>query len=149
LKRKGIPKGELEFIVKQMVMRAATVSTHGSPHVVPLAFVIVNQRICFESLDWSLKVRHIRDNGKVALLFDEYGPTRRGSRYRGVLVKGKAEILKYGSKQFLRARQAIYRKYRYFSKTFPIVRGTGRVILSATPHRTISWNYGYKSLNEP
>jgi nitroimidazol reductase NimA-like FMN-containing flavoprotein (pyridoxamine 5'-phosphate oxidase superfamily) len=145
---KIIPKKEHDFIIKQKVMRTATVSVHGSPHVVPLAFIVLDQRIYFESLEWSLKVKHVRQNGKVALLFDEYGPTRRGSRYRGVLVKGKAQILKYGSKEFLKARRAIYHKYRYFSKTFPIVRGTGRVIISATPFRVTSWNHGYKSLTE-
>jgi nitroimidazol reductase NimA-like FMN-containing flavoprotein (pyridoxamine 5'-phosphate oxidase superfamily) len=148
LKRKNISSNQLKFIVKQMVMRTATVSSRGIPHVVPLAFVVANGRIYFESLEWSLKVKHIRQNGKVALLFDEYGTTKKGSRYRGVLVKGRAQIMKYGTIEFLKARRAIYRKYEYFSKTFPIVPGTGRLILSATPNRVVSWSYGYKSLNE-
>lgn len=138
--------GERRFILTQKVMRAATSFPTGYPHVVPLAFVVIGNRVYFESRRESVKVRHILKNPRVSLLFDQYDPTSHHPRYRGVLMKGTARVLGFGNPEFMRARRYIYRKYKYFSKSFPIVKGSGRVIVSFKPHAVVSWIYGYKNL---
>jgi len=140
---------ERRFILRQRVMRAATALPTGYPHVVPLVFVVIGNRVYFESKRQSVKIRHILKNRKVALVFDEYDPTRHHPKYRGVLVKGSARVLGFGNPEFERAKRAIYRKYKYFSKTFPIVRGSGRVIVCFAPHAVVSWVFGYSSLTGP
>ena len=73
---------ELAFLEEQRLGRIATVSSHGQPHVVPVAFEF--DGICFNFGGWklknSLKFKNIQQNNKVAFV--------------GLEVKGLAEILR-------------------------------------------------------
>ncbi len=64
---------ELAFLKEQRLGRIATVSSHGQPHVVPVAFEF--DGICFNFGGWklknSLKFKNIQQNNKVAFVVDD------------------------------------------------------------------------------
>ena len=64
---------ELAFLKEQRLGRIATVSSHGQPHVVPVAFEFDD--ICFNFGGWklknSLKFKNIQQNNKVAFVVDD------------------------------------------------------------------------------
>jgi pyridoxamine 5'-phosphate oxidase family protein len=74
--------------------RLATVSSTGSPHVVPVTYEFDGQFLYFSgrNLAQSLKCRHISQNQNVALVVDDilsFAPWRA----RGIEIRGTAEIL--------------------------------------------------------
>ncbi|MEM2003468.1 MAG: pyridoxamine 5'-phosphate oxidase family protein [Nitrososphaerota archaeon] len=130
----------LAFINSQKIMRLSTCNKC-FPHVVPLCFVIDNGHIYFETKENTRKVRNILRNRKVAALFDEYGDKGGKPYYKGVIAQGEASILEYGSDEFLRAKELLYKKYPFFEKHFPIIPGSGRIIIKIIVNRLISWEY--------
>lgn len=86
---------ELAFLKEQRFGRIATVSSHGQPHVVPVAFEF--DGICFYFGGWklknSLKFKNIQQNNKVAFVVDDLLSVNPWAP-RGLEVKGLAEILR-------------------------------------------------------
>jgi pyridoxamine 5'-phosphate oxidase family protein len=86
---------ELAFLKEQRLGRIATVSSHGQPHVVPVAFEF--DGICFNFGGWklknSLKFKNIQQNNKVAFVVDDLLSVNPWAP-RGLEVKGLAEILR-------------------------------------------------------
>jgi pyridoxamine 5'-phosphate oxidase family protein len=86
---------ELTFLKKQRLGRIATVSSHGQPHVVPVAFEF--DGICFYFGGWklknSLKFKNILQNNKVAFVVDDLISANPWTPI-GLEVKGIAEILR-------------------------------------------------------
>jgi len=130
----------LSLIGNRRIMRLGTFSGRW-PHVVPLAFVVDGRNIYFESKYDSKKIRNILNHNKVAALFDEYSEVGDTPQYSGVLIFGTASILEFGSQEFLRARELLYRKYPYFEKHFPILPNTGRTIVKIEVKKLITWSY--------
>lgn len=126
---------ELAFIRAQRVARLATAGPGGQLHNVPVCTVAIGGKLYFASEADSRKVKNIRQNPRVAVIFDEYDED--WSKLRGVMVVGKAAVIEKGA-TFHRARLALYRKYRQYRKMEPIEEGES-VIVVVTPEGTFAW----------
>lgn len=125
----------LAFIRSQRVARVATVGRDGTPHNVPVCTVAANGRIYFASEGNARKVRNLRRNPRVALVFDQY--SENWKRLAGAMIVGTSTIVDQGA-PFRRARQALYRKYRSYPQVSPINEGE-TVIVCVTPTGSFSW----------
>ncbi|MCX8072286.1 MAG: pyridoxamine 5'-phosphate oxidase family protein [Candidatus Binatia bacterium] len=126
---------ELAFIRAQRVARVATVGEGGEPHNVPVCTAAIGGKLYFASEASARKVRNIRRNPRVALVFDEYDED--WTKLRGLMLVGKATVIEKGA-TFHRARLALYRKYRQYRKMEPIEEGES-VIIAVTPEKSFAW----------
>ncbi|GIW44295.1 MAG: hypothetical protein KatS3mg077_1577 [Candidatus Binatia bacterium] len=126
---------ELAFVRAQRVARLATVGPDAEPHNVPVCTVAIGGKIYFASDANARKVRNIRTNPRVALVFDEYSED--WTQLRGLMVVGKATVIEKGV-SFHRARLALYRKYRQYKKFEPIEEGES-VLIAVSPEKTFAW----------
>ncbi len=92
---------QLAFVLAQRVAHLATADANGEPHVIPVCFAYLDG--CFwiaidekpkRSTDLK-RLRNIRENSRVSLLFDRYDDD--WSRLAYVLVHGTAEVLAEGA----------------------------------------------------
>jgi PPOX class probable F420-dependent enzyme len=125
----------LAFIRGQRVARVATVGRDGGPQNVPVCVVAASGRIYFASDKDARKVRHLRQNPRVALVFDRY--SENWKRLAGVTVLGTCTLIDQGA-AFRRIRQALYRKYKPYSRMQPIEEGEC-VIICVTPTASFAW----------
>jgi nitroimidazol reductase NimA-like FMN-containing flavoprotein (pyridoxamine 5'-phosphate oxidase superfamily) len=90
-----------ELLNYAQVGRVATVSTDGTPYVVPVNFAFEGERIYFHCALEGMKLDYIKANPKVGFEADElvelYSSPERpcfcGSYYQGVIARGKAAIV--------------------------------------------------------
>ena len=68
--------------------KLATVRADGSPHVVPVWFLLDGEHLIFTAGPASVKVKNILRNGRVAICVDEDTPP-----FHYVLLEGRAEVL--------------------------------------------------------
>lgn len=129
---------QLAFVNNCRVGRLATTSASGEPHVVPVCFAFVDA--CFwVAIDEKPKrgthlkrLRNIKENPKVALLFDRWDEDWRRLAY--VLVHGTADVLGRGDGMpgVLAALRERYPQYRE-------MRLEERPLIRITPERVVAW----------
>ncbi|MFC7203265.1 pyridoxamine 5'-phosphate oxidase family protein [Haloferax namakaokahaiae] len=116
------------------VARVATVGPDGLPHVVPVAFAIVDGALCFETDADSVKVANIEATGVAAAIVDagedEY------AEHRGVQWRGEATIVT-DSEHVADIERALFGTV----KSIPDASGHERVKVELTPDRTVSWDF--------
>ena len=128
------------FITSHRVARLATADRSGTPHVVPICFVLDDDTL-YTALDAKPKrvevrdlkrVRNIVSNPQVALVFDRY--TEDWTRIGYVLVTGEARLVEDASERA--ASEALLRaKYRqYRSMLLP-----GSPIIRIDALRAVGW----------
>ncbi len=124
------------------VARLATLDDTGHPHVVPVCYA-TDGRAYYSAIDAKPKrrpadrlrrVRNIRTNPRVALLFDHYEEDWRQLRW--VLVQGQAELLSTGP-EWEAARGLLEAKYPQYA-TLPLPEGG--LMIKITPERVIAWS---------
>ncbi len=124
------------------VARLATLDETGYPHLVPVCYA-TDGRAYYSALDAKPKrvpperlrrVRNIRANPRVALLFDHYEEDWRQLRY--VMVQGQAELLSQGP-EWEAARGLLTAKYPQYAG-MPLAE-TGFMI-KITPDRVVAWS---------
>lgn len=125
----------LAFIRSQRVARLATVGRDGTPHNVPVCTVAASGRIYFATEKDARKVRNLRKNPHVALVFDRY--SENWQRLAGAMIVGTSVVIDQGA-AFRRARQALYRKFKSYARVAPIQEGDS-VIVCVTPTGSFSW----------
>ena len=129
------------FVSSFRVARLATSDQNTQPHVIPICFEIGNDSTIYSAIDEKPKcgdfnalkrIRNIRDNPRVSVLFDKY--TENWEKLAYVLIRGEAQLKtegverEYGEK-ILREK---YRQYRnYLTPGCPVI-----VIY---PQNTFSW----------
>src|SRR4051812_958001 len=106
-KQMKIAAKHLSLMKKAKVARVATVDPDGMPHVVAVCPILDGTKIYFASETSAKKVRNIRKNPVIAMVFDEYHDSWRG--LKGVMIQGKPKIV--GRKTFERVRAKLYRKF--------------------------------------
>ncbi|WP_410767445.1 pyridoxamine 5'-phosphate oxidase family protein [Haloferax sp. DFSO60] len=116
------------------VARVATVGPDGLPHVVPVAFAIVDGKLCFETDADSVKVSNIKATGVAAAIVDagedEY------AEHRGVQWRGDARVVT--DSEFVKD---IERALFGTVKSIPDASGHERVKVELTPEKTVSWDF--------
>lgn len=129
-------KAEKDFVNVARVARLATASREGVPHNVPVCPVFDNGRIYFGTEAGVKKVKNIRANPQVALVFDDY--VEAWDQLRGILIQGTARVVE--QKKFRRLRKKIYAKYLQYEATAPLEEGES-VIVEVTPRHKFSWGF--------
>ena len=130
-----LKKAERAFIEYQRVCRVATVSKDGVPHNVPVCPILDGDRIYFASEAGAVKVRNIRQTGRVALTFDEY--TEAWSELKGILFHGTGRIIEAGP-VFRRVRKLLYQRFPQYERFAALEEGES-VLAEVAPTRTFSW----------
>jgi len=125
------------------VARLATLDETGYPHLVPVCYATDGQAY-YSALDAKPKrvpperlrrVRNIRANPRVALLFDHYAEDWRQLRY--VMVQGRAELVPPGP-EWDAARGLLMAKYPQYRSTTPLAEGAP--MIKITPDRVVEWS---------
>jgi nitroimidazol reductase NimA-like FMN-containing flavoprotein (pyridoxamine 5'-phosphate oxidase superfamily) len=133
----SLTAGELEaFLADQRIIRLATASPDGRPHVVPLWFVWVDGTIFMNSTLGNVTIRNIQRNPVATGSIDD------GVAYdelRGVLIHGRVEW----AEQDPRLDTAMHRwSEKYMGgNPLPYSRWKNRVWLRLIPEQTTSWDF--------
>jgi PPOX class probable F420-dependent enzyme len=124
------------------VARLATVDETGYPHLVPVCYA-TDGSAYYSALDAKPKrvapgrlrrVRNIRANPRVALLFDHYEED--WGRLRYVMVQGRAEVLSEGP-EWSAARGLLRAKYPQYV-AMPLAEDG--LMIKITPERVTAWS---------
>ncbi|MFB6093110.1 MAG: pyridoxamine 5'-phosphate oxidase family protein [Haloquadratum sp.] len=116
------------------VARFASVGPDGLPHVVPVAFAIVDGQLCFETDADSVKVKNVRATGKAAAVVD--AGESEFSQHRGVQWRGPARVVDERAFE-----EAIERELFGTVKSVPDAGTHERVKVALEPERTVSWDF--------
>ena len=79
-----------QFIESQKTVQVCSINKDGSPHLVPMWFVVPGKSIVLVSYTKSQKIRNLMRNPKIAILFED------GDEYenlRGVSINADASLL--------------------------------------------------------
>jgi len=123
-----------DFMRWARVARVATSGPDGEPHVVPVCPVLEGGKLYFATETGTAKVRNIRTDPRVALVFDDY--TEAWGALRSVLVRGRARIIPRGP-EFRKYRKLLYEKYPQYPVEAPIEEAES-VIVEVTVDRVVS-----------
>jgi coenzyme F420-0:L-glutamate ligase/coenzyme F420-1:gamma-L-glutamate ligase len=117
-----VDEGSRAFVAEARVAHLATASADGVPHVVPVCFVLVGDRI-FVALDEKPKtvaprrlrrVRNILENPKAQLLVDRYDED--WSRLVLVQLSGEAAVVEPGAGDHATAIRFLRQKYAQYGE---------------------------------
>ena len=130
-----LKKAEREFLMFQRVCRVATVGRNGRPHNVPVCPILDRDRIYFGSAADAVKVKNIRGNPHVALVYDEY--TEAWAGLKGILVWGTARVVDAGP-AFRRIQRLLYQRYPQY-EGYAAIEEKDSAVVEVIPTRTFSW----------
>lgn len=117
--------GERELVRWARVARLGTVESGGRPHVVPISPVLDGDLILFATDEESAKVRNLRANPRVSLVFDDY--LEDWTALRAVMIRGTARVLDHGP-EWDRVRTLLYRKFEQYEPSSPIEPGRSVIV---------------------
>lgn len=123
-----------KLVARERVCRVATTGSSRVPHVVPVAHVLVDGKICFASESGAKKVEHLRENPHAAVTVDLYAED--WSNLKGVMVQGSTELIERGPR-FRRLRRMLYEKYPQYPEEAGLEEGD--VIVEITPRHVFAW----------
>lgn len=123
--------------------KLATVKKDGSPHVVPIWFVVENGKgrgragnIILTTGDTSVKANNIQQDGRVSICIDDQKPP-----FSFVTIHGTAKIYPYKQKEVLEWATKIAERYvgKKSAKTYGEVNsGEGAVLVRIKPTKVIA-----------
>jgi len=105
----------VSFIQELPVSRIATSTKNGNPRVRPIWHIYDGNNVYFASDPGTVKLRHIKQNPNVSIVFDDYDRTN-WSNLRGIRVQGTAKIL-YKGKKYRHAHGLLKDKYPEYRTT--------------------------------
>lgn len=121
------------FLARPIVARIATVRANGSPQLAPMWFLYEDGVMYMSTRTWAAKVKHIRQNPRVAVVVDEMVAPLKN---KVVTIEGTTEVLTTGVKEMT---TKIYHKYvGVEGAATPQAQrsiNTPRVILKITPKK--------------
>jgi nitroimidazol reductase NimA-like FMN-containing flavoprotein (pyridoxamine 5'-phosphate oxidase superfamily) len=129
-------KSETDFIKSQNVGHVATISSEGMPHNVPVCPVFDSGRVYFGSETNAKKVKNIKFNPRVAIVFDVYSDSWK--ELQGVMLQCKARIV--DSTEFKKVRRKLYAKYPQY-ETEAALEPKDSVIIELEPSKKFSWGF--------
>jgi general stress protein 26 len=136
----NLSTSDIVFIQELPVSRIATATKNGNPRVRPVWHVFDGKRIYFATDLETVKLRHIKENPKVSIVFDDYD---RGnwSNLRGIRIQGTAKILRKGD-EYRYAHSLLKSKYpEYRTKESGWEEGETPII-KITPKSIGKWSDG-------
>ena len=127
------------FVEAQPVARLATVDPAGTPHIVPICFVLLGGR-CYSVVDEKPKrsarlqrLHNIEEHGAATLLCDIYSDD--WERLAWTMLRCHAEVLDEGAEGYAQALEALREKYPQYRA----MALDGRPLIALTPLRLSSW----------
>lgn len=111
------------FLDAHPVARLATADAAGTPHVIPICYVIVGETLYFgidekpkrESSKPLKRIRNLIENPKAAVVIDRYDND--WNQLGWVMIRGAAEILKDCDEQ-VRAHEALRERYPQYREMY-------------------------------
>lgn len=104
-----LTKSDVIFIQELPVSRFATATKNGNPRVRPIWHVFDGKNIYFATDLGTIKLRHIKENPKVSIVFDDYDQNN-WSNLRGIRIQGTARLL-WNGKEYKHAHSLLKEKY--------------------------------------
>jgi nitroimidazol reductase NimA-like FMN-containing flavoprotein (pyridoxamine 5'-phosphate oxidase superfamily) len=129
-------KSEKVFVDRARVARLATADARGVPHNVPICPLFDNGKIYFGTDVGTKKLRNIKANPNVAVVFDDY--TEAWDHLRGITIQGEARVV--DRQKFRRVRNKIYAKYLQYEPAAPLTQGD-TAIVEVIPQEKFSWGF--------
>jgi PPOX class probable F420-dependent enzyme len=141
----GMSKAEVARFLMQGTFtgKLATVKKDGSPHVVPIWFVVENGKgrgktgnIVLTTVDTSVKTNNIQHDDRVSICIDDQKPP-----FSFVTIHGTAKIYPYKQKEVLKWATKIAERYvgKKNAKTYGEVNsGEGAVLVRIKPTKVIA-----------
>ena len=128
---------EARFIKRARVMRFASITREGYPHVVPLCHAF-DGRFLYAATEYGTKkLENIKLNPKVAVIVDEYREP--WGRNRGVMIQGRAEVLERGA-EFKKAAELLTKKFKYYEREpYGPIEEDDTPIIKIVPEKAVSW----------
>ncbi|HEY7200073.1 MAG TPA: TIGR03618 family F420-dependent PPOX class oxidoreductase [Candidatus Dormibacteraeota bacterium] len=129
------------FLAAQRKLHVATLNRDGSPHLMPMYFLMVDGRVAFWTYTKSQKILNLRRDPRITVMAEE------GEAYfdlRGVQIAGRAElstdpaaVTAFGEGIFA----------RYFGgegengRTYAASAAAKRTLVTVAPIRVVSWDH--------
>jgi len=123
-------KTEVRFLRSNEIGRLATISSNGTPHVVPVSYLFKDDAFLIAVDYGTRKLRNLRRNHRTALVVDRLRPNR------GIMIQGKAELIERGA-EFRHAYSQFYRAFSWV-RADPWKEGEAPFI-RITPETKASW----------
>ena len=129
-----LSNAEVDFIDNARIARFATCNT-GLPHVVPVSHVFDRKTssIYFVTDYGTKKLRNLKANNRVAMVFDEYM-----EKSMGLMVEGEATYMEKGP-EYMRIRKLLYEKFPQYHRPELHFEEGEAPIVKITPTKTFSW----------
>ncbi len=128
------------FVEAQRVARLATVDPAGTPHIVPICFVLLGGR-CYSVVDEKPKrsarlqrLRNIEEHGAATLLCDVYSDD--WDRLAWAMLRCHAAVLNEGGDGYAEALAALRAKYPQYRA----MALDGNPLIALTPLRVSNWS---------
>jgi nitroimidazol reductase NimA-like FMN-containing flavoprotein (pyridoxamine 5'-phosphate oxidase superfamily) len=131
-----LTKDEIEFITSQNVARVATVSRERIPHNVPVCPVLDAGKVYFGTETNAKKIRNIKANPHVAIVFDVYSNSWK--KLRGILLQCEGRVV--DQPEFKKIRRKLYAKYPQY-ETEAALEPEDSVIVELSPAKKFSWGF--------
>ncbi len=123
---------EVRFLRSNEIGRLATISSNGTPHVVPVSYLFKDNAFLI-AVDYDTrKLRNLRRNSRTALVVDTLRPNR------GVLIQGNAKLIERGA-GFTHTYSQFYRAFGWV-RADPWKEGEAPFI-RITPETKASWGF--------
>ena len=129
------------FLEEERTLQVATIERDGTPHLVAMWYVIINDEIVFWTYAKSQKIANLRRDPRLTCLVEA------GERYdelRGVQVKGRAEISD-DRDTVQRIGETLWERYNGplndNARQMVAAQATKRVIVFVKPQQVVSWDH--------
>lgn len=125
-----LSRSELDFLNRNEICRVAT-NYKGIPHVVPVSYIVYDDKFVFATDYNTIKYRNILYSKKIALVVDVVG-----TKNSAIMVQGDLEIIENG-KEF-QIFYAIFSNKFLWVKREPWKEGEAPFI-KVTPYHKVTW----------
>jgi len=129
------------FLEEERTLLVATIERDGTPHLVAMWYVIINDEIVFWTYAKSQKIANLRRDPRLTCLVEA------GERYdelRGVQVKGRAEISD-DRDTVQRIGETLWERYNGplndNARQMVAAQAAKRVIVFVKPQQVVSWDH--------
>jgi PPOX class probable F420-dependent enzyme len=129
-----------EYIATTMRVQVATINADGTPHVVPMAYLLWEGRIGLWTDPRSRKVVNLRRDPRITLLLED---GRSFETFRAVQLRGTARL--YDDREVSRqAGEVLFSRYGGLDdakRAQAAALAGDRVLVVIDPERTVSWDH--------
>ncbi|MEM0074831.1 MAG: TIGR03618 family F420-dependent PPOX class oxidoreductase [Nitrososphaerota archaeon] len=132
----------IDFLSEPRVMRLATVSEDGCPHVTSVWFLYKDKSFWVSTSEDRIKVRNIAKNPCVSCIIDTDKPP-----YKGIIIFGRAKLSRISVKEMTLAIVKKYSPPNRVTKTFEELMRYRRVLIKITPTRVLDI-MSYRKVND-